>query len=96
VMWLAAIGIVQPQWNVLSRNLARKVRDYTLAPKNPETGADAQAESGQGEAKAEAAKGTPEKPQKVAPAVRKPFVRQFGRGWGRSGSGFVTGWKKTF
>lgn len=90
---LAAITILNPNWNVLSRNLARKVRDYTLAPKNPETGADAQRESSEGEA-AKQDEGKPAEPQKAAPAVRRPFVRQYGRNkWGR-GSGFVNSWKK--
>lgn len=95
VMWLAAISIVQPQWNVLTRNLAAKVKTYTLQPKNPEPGADAQSVPSEGEAKAETVEASPENAQKVAPAVRKPFVRPIGRGWGRGGSrSFVTGWKK--
>jgi phage terminase large subunit GpA-like protein len=93
VMWLAAIGIVQPNWNLLSRNLASKSRTYTLTPKNPETGADAEATPKEGEAAAiENAKAAQTNAKKTASVIRKPGIRP-GR-WGRSGSGFVTGWRK--
>lgn len=93
---LAAITIFNPDWDTLRRNLARKVKDYTLQPKNPETGADAQAESERGKAAEKSAEGQASESQKAAPVVRpRSFVRQFGRSLGR-GSGFVTNWKKKF
>lgn len=88
----AAITIWQPNWNLLSRNLASKSRTYNLTPKNPENGADAGTTQTEREAATESTETTPINAKKNPPAIRRPG-RPNGR-WGRSGSGFVTGWRK--
>ena len=40
VLNLVAIGILDPAWNILKRNLERKVRDYTLRTEEPDKAAN--------------------------------------------------------